>query len=146
MAPCCERALQLLEREPMALIHGDTDWGNAVPLDQGVSLIDWERVQLGPAALDLGRPAECIALPAELASYREAFHRISSIPLSSEDLTRWVALGECIDSMRWISYFITARHTGQPLEGEWEQHYYRPCLERLRRLRAGIYEDVEFYQ
>lgn len=38
---------------PECLVHGDFKWGNVLPTDDGMVVVDWELARLGPPAWDL---------------------------------------------------------------------------------------------
>jgi len=130
------QSIEQLQREPRVLLHGDTDWSNAVKIDSGVALIDWERTQLGPAGLDIGRPAEVMESHEELKAYHAAFCHASKQAYPIETVRRWIMLGECINCVRWVSYFITATFTHQEPGEDWRERYFTPALQRLQQLHA----------
>lgn len=133
-----QQSLEHLMQEPRVMLHGDTDWSNAVRIPSGVALIDWERAQLGPIGLDLGRLAGAMESSDEVEAFHAAFCQASRQALSFETVRRWIMLGECIDCVRWVSYFIAASIAKRDPGKEWKDRYFHPALDRLWQLRDSL--------
>ncbi len=133
------RVLRRLADQPTTLLHGDTDLSNAVLIGEEVALVDWEKVMLGPAALDLGRLVKHLGDPTELSHYRAAY-RATGSELSEEELQPLFELADGFDCVRWICYCLDRTEAENDPGTEWREMYYAPRLERLHVLaeRWGI--------
>jgi hypothetical protein len=127
-----DRMLTQLTRQPVTLLHGDTDFSNALLVDDGVALIDWENASLGPAPLDLGTLVGHLAGVDDLAPYRDA--DASGGDLSEGDLQELLDLANAHDALRWICSYLTWKQEGQDPGGEWRKTYFTPRVERVRAL------------
>ena len=125
-----------LADHPATFLHGDADFGNAVVVDGGVGLIDFERGMLGPPAFDIGRIMEYVQLSGELDAYRHGFSEASGQPLDPRTLDRWCAAGDVYNCLRWICYYIEATVQGRDLDKE-RQRTYEPLRRRLEHLHAS---------
>ncbi len=128
-----EAVLHRLTEQPAILVHGDLDFTNAIPTDQGMALIDWEKASIGPPSLDLGAMIETLSSRDELATYRDVFNEAGGEKLTREQLQEWTDLGDAYDCFHWICYCLRVSAEGHDPGESWRESYYGP---RLRRLSA----------
>ena len=128
------QSLLQLAQQPATVLHGDTDWSNAILLDDGVGLVDWERAQIGPAALDMGRLMCSEVTECELYAYQDAYCRSSSTEITFAKVNEWAQLGSIMDDFRWICYLIRQTELGNPPDVDWQRNYYDPCITRMAEL------------
>jgi len=121
-----------LSREPLTLLHGDTDPSNAIVTPTGIALVDWERASIGPACVDLGRMISCDGLEEDIQSYRLGYNKASECDLSEKDAQKTGNLGLLYDSFRWTCHYIKQVEEGNDPGKEWKQVYFDPCLELIR--------------
>ena len=128
----CRRLRDGLVGEPQTLLHGDTDYSNAILKHNSMGLVDWERASIGPASVDLGRVVCARELHGETRSYRIAFGETSGYDLDDEQAVRIARMGIVFDSLRWICYYIKQVEGGSDPGEEWYRAHYEPCIERVR--------------
>jgi aminoglycoside phosphotransferase (APT) family kinase protein len=131
--PFLDGLLSRLVRQPVTLLHGDLDWSNVVLVEDGIALVDWEKVALGPAALDLGAIREHFA-SGDLACYRTAFVHASRQDLSDDGWRELLDLADGHDCLRWICHYLAKVEAGHDPGPEWRAAYYAPRLHRLHSL------------
>ncbi len=124
-----------LTREPATLLHGDANVSNAVVAQDRVALLDWERAQMGPPPIDLGRSLDTRDSPDGLAAYADAFNAETEGRLPDELLRRWANLGRAHNGLRWICHYIREAGRGNRPSDEWRRENYEPCLGWIRALR-----------
>ena len=127
----CRKLRDALTAEPTVLLHGDTDFSNAIVTGEGIGLIDWERACLGPASLDLSRVVSASDLADDMQVYCESFNEGGGYSLTEDEAIRIGGLGLVFDSLRWICHFIKQATAGNSPGDEWRKQYYDPCLEAL---------------
>jgi hypothetical protein len=121
-----------LARSPRTLLHGDTDFSNAIRLPSAVGLIDWERSSIGPASVDLGGVVDPHAMLGEMESYRKAFNKYAESPLDAEEAVQIARAGIVFASLRWVCYYVGQVSRGNDPGDDWRRRHYEPCLEKLR--------------
>lgn len=121
---------------PQTVLHGDTDPSNAVATPEGLALVDWERVCVGPVGLDLGRIMEDVESTDELESYREGFSGATGCELPQATLHAWADLADGFNCLLWVCYYIWHWRAGKNLSDAWRRESYLPLLGRLRELRT----------
>jgi len=124
-----------LQRLPLAINHGDTDFSNAVLGMGGVCLVDWERAQIGPPAPDLGRVMAAVEHDGELQAYRQAFVGAGTTHLSPQGMQLWADIALAHHCIRWVCYYLEAHGRGKGPGADWRASYYVPCLAGLRKVR-----------
>ena len=129
-----EAVLHRLAEQPVVLVHGDVDFSNAVPTDQGMALVDWEKASIGPPSLDLGAMIETLSSRDELETYRVLFSEAGGEGLTRERMHEWTDLGDAYDCLRWICYYLGVAAEGNGPGDSWRENYYSPRLCRLRAL------------
>lgn len=117
------------------LVHGDTDFSNAVIRGCELALVDWERACIGPPSLDLGPIVETLETYAELDAYRQGFRDVGHACPTTREVERWAREGETYDCIRWVCYYVDAALKGTPPPSDWRKRFYDPCLTRLERAR-----------
>ena len=128
-----------LAQQPQTLLHGDTDYSNAILTYDGMALVDWERASIGPGSVDLGRVVSPEELYDDMQSYRTAYCEASGQEMGDEEALRIGGLGVVFDSLRWICYYVKRVEDGNDPGEDWRRAHYEPCLERIRAavLRIG---------
>lgn len=133
----CRRLREALAGEPQTLLHGDTDYSNAILTDDGMGLVDWERASIGPASVDLGRVVCSGESHDEMRSYCVAFGETSGYDLDYKQAVRIASLGVVFDSLQWICYYIKQVAEGNDPGEKWYRAYYEPCLDRVHACRIS---------
>jgi hypothetical protein len=125
------------------LLHGDTDFSNAVIRADGAALVDWEKATIGPPSLDLGAMIETLESGDELAAYRQGVADGGGASLTAAQVGQWALDGETYNCLRWICYYIQAASEGAAPSAAWRRRFYDPCLRRLREIaeRRAIAPD-----
>ena len=123
-----------LQEQPETLLHGDTDYSNAVMSDGGVALVDWERACIGLASVDVGRALQPTRSVEEIESYRVAYCDAAGTELTSEEVRLIADMGLAHNSLRWICYYVKRIVQKRDPGVEWRHSGYDPCLEQLRRV------------
>ena len=126
--------LAQLVRQPMTLLHGDTDVSNGIIVDNEVFLIDFERACIGPPSLDLGKAVEWAESLDELEPYHSCFREVSGKDIPVSVLREWIDLGQGYNSLYWVSYYVERILEGNPLDLEWRERYYEPAIKTMCRL------------
>jgi hypothetical protein len=135
MGRSAARIVDHLREQPAVLVHGDSDFSNFIITDSGAALVDWEKAQLGPAALDLGGLTEYIDSAAEWEAYRQAFGETADGVLPKTVLREWVDLGDARDCLHWVCYYLDAVGQNRRPGDDWRDQHYTPRLRRLESLR-----------
>ena len=118
----------------MTLVHGDVNFSNAVLIDDGIGLVDFERAFIGPPSLDLGRVARMTECLEELEDYRWGFVRTRKKELTMDTVVDWAELGEVYDCFYWICYYIEETTRGRSFGKDMRRNMYDRSYERLREL------------
>jgi hypothetical protein len=116
------------------LLHGDTDFSNAMIRADGAALVDWEKATIGPPSLDLGPMMETLEGHDELAAYRQGVEEVGGPSVTTAQVARWALEGETYNCIRWICYYIQAASEGSAPSADWRTRFYDPCLRRLREI------------
>lgn len=125
---------QQLAASPEVLLHGDTDFSNAMICGEVVALVDWEKARIGPPGLDLGPIVRALASCDELNAYCQGFSEASGNAPTMSQVRRWARDGETYECIRWICHYIKASLDGAPPPHEWRERFYDPCLVRLQEI------------
>jgi aminoglycoside phosphotransferase (APT) family kinase protein len=128
----CRKLKAFLAAAPAALLHGDTDFSNAIVTNKGIGLIDWERACLGPASVDLSRVVSPDELAVDMRCYRAAFNKAGDADLAGEEAVRLGERAVAFDSLRWISHYVKQCLGGNDPGDDWRERYYEPCIRILR--------------
>jgi aminoglycoside phosphotransferase (APT) family kinase protein len=115
-----------LTRQPITLLHGDTNFSNGIIVDHDLALIDFERAFIGPPSLDLGQAIERVETDEELNAYHSSFQDTSGEVIPFSTLTEWVDLGKGYNSLHWVSYYVERTLAGNPPDSEWREKYHEP--------------------
>ena len=120
----------------VTLLHGDTDYSNAVVGPSGLSLVDWERACIGPASADLGRALEPTgARPDDLKAYHGAYQEALHADISLERTRQEMELAVSLNSLRWICYYLKRLSEGDDPGESWRDSYFVPSLRMLESSR-----------
>ena len=126
-----------LRESPMMWIHGDNDASNILINDDGVCLIDWEKLAWAPPALDLGQFAARTTfgqtteyLPAYCHGYRES----SGHPLSLDQASEWTQHGIHFDDVRWVCYYCERMHEDGWDRQSWYDTHLVPIIARINSM------------
>lgn len=74
----------------------------------------------------------------EVEAFHAAFCQASRQAFSIATVRRWIMLGECIDCLRWVSYYLVATMANRDPGKEWKESYFQPALDRLCQLRDSL--------
>ena len=116
------------------LIHGDTDLSNFICVRDDIGIIDWERACFGPAILDIGRIISMDNRYDEIMEYRQSFNTAGYRQIDLDDATRLADYSVLFEAIRWVCYYIDRSRNGSDPGVEWHASYYRPAVDRIRRI------------
>ena len=127
----CRRLRDALAAEPQLLLHGDTDYSNAIVTERGIGFVDWERACFGPASVDVSRVVVADALMEDMQAYRSAFSVAAGTVLTDVDAIRIGSMGILFDALRTICCYIRQTTEGNDPGEDWRARYYQPSIELL---------------
>ncbi len=119
-----------VQSSPLALVHGDADTINAIQMDSGIGIVDFEQSCIGPPLIDLGRLAVFEKRYDDIETYRKRYNGSSGSKLTQDDAERLVDYGLLYEAMRWTCYYIGK--TEDDADGGARDNACR-AAERLRR-------------
>lgn len=132
-----------LQKSLMAWIHGDNDVSNMLINDEGLCLLDWERIAWAPPALDLGQIVN--RLPKKeiieklLQKYISGYQSASGQVVTFDQAFEWVRNGMLFDDVRWVCYYLERINYINWDRQKWYDAHVLPRIKRLNSLiRDGI--------
>jgi hypothetical protein len=123
-----------LAKQPMTLLHGDTNFSNGIVIKEEVALIDFERACIGPPSLDLSQATEGVDTQDEMKAYHSCYQETSGGDIPFSVVMEWTDLGKGYNSLYWVSYYVERTLAGNPPDSDWRKNIYGPALECLSHL------------
>ncbi|MBN1435725.1 MAG: phosphotransferase [Sedimentisphaerales bacterium] len=131
MLDLLDKLLLHLAESPKIVLHGDTNPTNIVRAKDGLGLIDFERVLIGPPSLDLAQIIQQVESNDELDYYLAELQDPPHKYFPADQVAQWIKWAKVFDCFYWICYRIEQNISGKKLGDDWRKNNYDPMIKHL---------------